>query len=152
MGSVSGLGRSPGERRGYPLQYSGPENPMDCIVQGGPKESRHIFHFHIKQITNKDLLLVTGNDTQYFAITFKGKECEKESIYLSIYMCVCVLICMYVSIYMCVYSVTQLCLTLCKPKDSSPPGSSVHEIFQARILECVAISYSRESSGASNQT
>ena len=32
------------------------------------------------------------------------------------------------------------CLTLYDPKDSSPPGSSVHGIFQARILEWVAIS------------
>ena len=31
MGSVPGLGRSPGERKGYPLQYSGLENSMDCI-------------------------------------------------------------------------------------------------------------------------
>ena len=45
---------------------------------------------------------------------------------------------------MCVCSVIQLCLTLCDPMDSSPPGSSVHGIFQARILEWVAISYSRE--------
>ena len=35
---------------------------------------------------------------------------------------------------------TQLCLTLCDPIDSSPPGSSVHGISQARILEWVAIS------------
>ena len=40
------------------------------------------------------------------------------------------------------YSFTQLCLTLCDPMDCSPPGSSVHEIFQARILEWVAISFS----------
>ena len=39
---------------------------------------------------------------------------------------------------------TQLCLTLCKPMDGSLPGSSVHENFQARILEWVAISYSRD--------
>ena len=31
--------------------------------------------------------------------------------------------------------VTQLCLTLCDPIDSSPPGSSIHGIFQARVLE-----------------
>ena len=37
----------------------------------------------------------------------------------------------------------QLCLTLCNPTDVSPPGSSVHGIFQARILEGVAISYFR---------
>ena len=31
--------------------------------------------------------------------------------------------------------VTQPCLTVCDPMDCSPPGSSVHEIFQARVLE-----------------
>ena len=38
------------------------------------------------------------------------------------------------------------CLTLCNPLDCSPPGSSVHGIFQARILEWGAISFSRRSS------
>ena len=40
----------------------------------------------------------------------------------------------------------QSCLTHCDPMDCSPPGSSVHGIFRARILECVAISFSRGSS------
>ena len=40
----------------------------------------------------------------------------------------------------------QSCLTLCDPMDCSPPGSSVHEIFQARILEWIAISFSKVSS------
>ena len=39
----------------------------------------------------------------------------------------------------------QLCPTLCDPMDCSPPGSSVHGVFQARILEQVAISSSRGS-------
>ena len=34
MGLIPGLGRSPGERNGYLLQYSGLENSMDCIVHG----------------------------------------------------------------------------------------------------------------------
>ena len=38
---------------------------------------------------------------------------------------------------------TQLCPILCKPMDCSPPGSSVHGIFKARILEWVAISYAK---------
>ena len=38
---------------------------------------------------------------------------------------------------MCVCSIVQLCLTLCDPMDCSPLGSSVHGIFQARILEWV---------------
>ena len=41
---------------------------------------------------------------------------------------------------------TQSCLILCDPVDCSPPGSSVHGILQARILEWVAISSSRGSS------
>ena len=44
-----------------------------------------------------------------------------------------------------VRSVTQSCSTLCDSIDCSPPGSSVHGIFQASILEWVAISYSRGS-------
>ena len=40
----------------------------------------------------------------------------------------------------------QSCLTLCDPMDCSPPGSSVPGIFQAGILEWVAISYYRGSS------
>ena len=36
----------------------------------------------------------------------------------------------------------QLCPTLCDPMDCSPPGSSVHGISEARILECVAIAFS----------
>ena len=43
-------------------------------------------------------------------------------------------------------SVSKLCLTLCDPADCSPPGSSVHGILQARILEWAAISSSRGSS------
>ena len=44
----------------------------------------------------------------------------------------------------CVHA--QSWLTLCNPMDYSPPGSSVHWIFQARVLEWVAISSSRGSS------
>ena len=45
----------------------------------------------------------------------------------------------------------QPCPTLCDPMDFSSPGSSVHGIFQARILKRVAISSSRGSSPPSNQ-
>ena len=51
--------------------------------------------------------------------------------------------------YCCV--VRLLCLALCDPTDYSLPGSSVHGIFQARILEWVAISFSRKSSQPRNQ-
>ena len=53
--------------------------------------------------------------------------------------CVCVL-------------VAQSCLTLCDPMGYSPPGSSVHGILQARMLEWVAIPFSRESSQPRDRT
>ena len=61
-------------------------------------------------------------------------------------LCVCVCVCA------CMCSVIQSCLTLCDPMDCSPPGSSVHGIFLARILEWVAISYSRGFSQPRDQT
>ena len=48
--------------------------------------------------------------------------------------------------------VTQLCLTLCDPMDCSMPGSSVHGILQARILEWVAMAFSRGSSQPRGRT
>ena len=48
LGSILRLGRSPGEGKGYPLQYSGLENSMDCIVHGTAKSWTQLndFHFH----------------------------------------------------------------------------------------------------------
>ena len=51
-----------------------------------------------------------------------------------------------------VSEVAQSCPTLCNPMDCSLPGSFVHGIFQARILEWVAISFSRRSSQPRDQT
>ena len=48
--------------------------------------------------------------------------------------------------------VAQSCLTLCNLMDCSLPGSSVHRIFQARVLEWVVISFSRGSSRPRDQT
>ena len=46
LSSIPGLGRSPGEWKGYPLQYSGLENSMDCIVHGVAKSWRPLSDFH----------------------------------------------------------------------------------------------------------
>ena len=46
----------------------------------------------------------------------------------------------------------HLCPTLCDPMDCSPPGSSVHEVLQARILEWVPMPSSRESSRPRDET
>ena len=57
-----------------------------------------------------------------------------------------------ISCICCCCSVTQSCPTLCNPMDYSPPGSSVHGIFQARILGWVAIPFSRVSSRLRDRT
>ena len=63
-------------------------------------------------------------------------------------MCVCVCVCVYVYIYMyihiCIHTSMrakslQLCSTLCDPMDCSLPGSSVHGLLQAGMLEWVAM-------------
>ena len=48
LGSIPGLGKSSGEGKGCPLQYSGLENSMDCIVHGVAKSRTRLsdFHFH----------------------------------------------------------------------------------------------------------
>ena len=57
LGSIPGLGRSPGEGKVYPLQYPGLENPMGCIVLGVAKSRSELsdFHFHFhSQFTKQE--------------------------------------------------------------------------------------------------
>ena len=53
LGLIPGLGRYPGEGKGSPLQYSGLENSMDCIVHGVAKSQTRLsnFHFHWSPIS-----------------------------------------------------------------------------------------------------
>ena len=52
LGSIPGMGRSSGEGKGYPLQYSGLENSVDCIAHGVAKSQTRLsgFHFHVKNM------------------------------------------------------------------------------------------------------
>ena len=54
---IPGLGRSPGEGKGYPLQYSGLENSMDCKVHGVAKSQIRWsdFQFYFQHITQDNL-------------------------------------------------------------------------------------------------
>ena len=60
LGLIPGWGRPPGEGKGYPLQYSGLENSMDCIAHGVAKSQTQLiklhFHFHtsIKSKVNRN--------------------------------------------------------------------------------------------------
>ena len=65
---------------------------------------------------------------------WKIKNIDSCYFWLWYYECFCFLL--------CAFSVTQSCPTLSDPTDCSPPGSSIHRIFQARILEWVAIFFS----------
>ena len=78
----------------------------------------------VEWISVKVLLYYTGNYIQYLVTIYNRKESE------------------YIYIGLCV----QLLSILCNSLDYSPPGSSVLGNFQARILEWVAISFSRGSS------
>jgi len=48
LGLIPGLGRSPGEEKGHPLQYSGLENSVDCIVHGVTKSWTGLNDFHFQ--------------------------------------------------------------------------------------------------------
>ena len=50
-GLIPGLGRSPGEGKGYPLQYPGLENSMDSIIHGVTKCQIRLSNFHFQAIS-----------------------------------------------------------------------------------------------------
>ena len=61
LGSIPGLGRSPGEGKGYPLQGSGLENSMDCIVHGA-------------HTTEQLLLLLSKQNMNFFQLVQQLKK------------------------------------------------------------------------------
>ena len=52
---IPGLGRSPGEEKGYPLPYSGLENSMDCTVPGVAKSWTRLCYFQLSTKTTSSL-------------------------------------------------------------------------------------------------
>ena len=52
LGSIPGLRRSPGEGKGYPLQHSGLDYSMDCIVHGVTKSRTQLSNFHFSFTTS----------------------------------------------------------------------------------------------------
>ena len=76
--------------------------------------------------------MVIGSYIQIITLNVNGLNAPTKRVWLGRYR-------MYIR-YMCVHAKSlQSCSTLCNPTDCSPPGSSVHEIFQARILEWIAM-------------
>ena len=82
----------------------------------------------------------------YFLSEAYHKHFLEEQVTVIWWVCVCVFI------YVGVCAHTQMCPTLCNPMNCSLPGSSVYGISQERILESVAISFSRGSSWSQDRT
>ena len=61
LGLIPGLGRSPEEGKGYPLQYSGLENSMDYIVHGVAKSQTQLSNFHF---TSQEHKVCLSEDTK----------------------------------------------------------------------------------------
>ena len=70
LSSIPGLGRSPGEGKGYPLQDSGLENYMDCIVHGVAKSQTRLNDIHVKQ--NQNPLAKTQNTGKEIVAKYSG--------------------------------------------------------------------------------
>ena len=71
LDSIPGLGRSPGEGKGYLPQYSGLENSMGCIVQGVPKTWTQLneFHFHfipLSMIISSPVYVAANGTSSFF--------------------------------------------------------------------------------------
>ena len=83
LGSIPALGRSPGEGKGYPLQYSGLENSMDYTVHGVAKSQTRLsdfhFHFYVNCIDiTKDVFVTLHN-----FLCLSGSH--RESLFLSLW-------------------------------------------------------------------
>ena len=95
-------------------------------------KNRGAWHAAVHGVTKSWSLWATHRHTEWITswpLKLNGEMC----------VCVCVCVCSVMS-------------DSCNPMDCSPPGSSEHEIFQARILEQVAISFSRGSSRPRDRT
>ena len=87
------------------------------------------------------------------AMSLSKPDCLVGRSFVLLCVCVCVCVCVRARARAraCTHVHVQSCLTLCDPMDCSPPSSSVYGIFQARILEWVAVPSSRGSSGPRDQ-
>ena len=83
-------------------------------------------------------------------IIILSETSQKDKYHMASPMCVCVCVCVCVRVRVCVC--VLIYVQLCDLMNFNPPGSSVHGISQARILEWVAISSSRGFSPRGDQS
>ena len=138
------VGSFPGGGNGNPLRYPCLENPVDrgawrATVHGVAKSrtwlKRPSTQLYVNMYSFSDFFpFRLLQDIQCTSWCYMVGPCWLSSLY----------------VYAC--SIAHSCLTLCDPVDCSPPGSSVHEILQARILEWVAMPSSGGSSRPRGRT
>ena len=77
MGSITGLGRSPGEGKGYQFQYSGLENVLDCLVHGVTKSWTGLstVHFHLQTGWQYTALPYSFPNFESVYFSFSGSNC-----------------------------------------------------------------------------
>ena len=117
-----------------------------CRGKGTVREFGKVMYtlLYVKQIINKDLLHSTRNFAQCYVSAWLGPGFGGEWMHVYVWLSP---FAAHLKLPQHCWSVMLLlvpkpCLTLCDPMDCSPPGSSVHGILQAGILEWVAISFS----------
>ena len=80
LGSIPRLGRYPGEGKGYPLQYSGLENSMGCIVHGVAKSRMRLNNFHFQRCIMELVSEVfVGHCVIFFFFELQDKRLQEES-------------------------------------------------------------------------
>ena len=124
---------------------SGQENPMD----------RGAWRATVHHRVSKSRTWLKRPSTQLYVNTYSFSDFFPFRLLQDIQCtswCYMVGPCWLSSLYVWACSIAHSCLTLCDPVDCSPPGSSVHEILQARILEWVAMPSSRGSSRPRGRT
>ena len=129
-GLFPGSGRSPGAELGYPLQYSCLGNPMDREASTVQEVVKSWTPLKWLRIAFNKLLIYLISKLDFCRAFFQTSLCNIS--YSS--------------------GVALSCPTLCDPMDNCLLDSSVHGIFQARVLEWVAISFSRGSSWPRDRT
>ena len=124
-------------------------NPMDCSPPGssvhGILQVRILewvaISFHLTVVLEELIVLMLVWIAKLILLHRSQPKCP-ISICLADFLLICA----------CVRTkLLHLCPTLCDPMDGSPPGSSVHGILQVKILECIAIPFSRGSSQPRDQ-
>ena len=84
VGLIPGLGGSLGEGKGYPLQYSGLENSMDCIVHGVTKSQTRLTDFHFHFCALHPLTITSPHTKDMISLLYRKLNSEWLSNFLKV--------------------------------------------------------------------